>query len=85
VRRKLPSESVFMFVGVTGEKRFVDSTLFAGPDSVQHTVQGQRADAAGPVSEVFTVNFGRLPVGGLMASVQGEAGGTEVQQPKLAA
>ncbi|MBI2756752.1 MAG: hypothetical protein HYX52_08590 [Chloroflexi bacterium] len=81
VRRKLPAEGAFTFVGVTGEKRFVDTTLFAGPDSVQYTVQGQRADSTGPVSEVFTVNFGRLPGGGLTASVQE----SRTRQPTLAA
>ena len=78
VRRKLPTESGFSFVGVTGKKAFVDADLVTGTDSVQYTVQGQRADAAGPVSEVFTVNFGRLPSGELVASV-------ERAQPKLAA
>jgi hypothetical protein len=65
VKRKLPGEAQFAFVGVSGSKRFTDETLFAGPDSVQYTVQGQRADASGPVSDVFTVNFGRGG-GGLM-------------------
>jgi hypothetical protein len=37
----------------------VDNTFIAGPDSVQYTVQGQRADAAGPESQIFTVRFGR--------------------------
>jgi hypothetical protein len=59
VRRKLPAESTFTFVGVTGEKRFVDNSFTAGPDSVQYTVQAQRADSAGLESEIFTVRFGR--------------------------
>jgi hypothetical protein len=59
VRRKLPSESAFTFVGVTGEKRFVDNTFVAGPDSVQYTVQAQRADSAGQVSSVYQISFGR--------------------------
>lgn len=61
VRRKLPGEAAFTFIGVTGTKRFVDATLFAGPDFAQYTIQGQRSDSTGPLSEVFTVNFGRLP------------------------
>ena len=61
VRRKLPEETEFSFLGVSGKKSFVDTTLVAGPDSVQYTVQGQRADQTGPVSHIFTVNFGRLP------------------------
>lgn len=69
IRRKLPSETQFAFIGVSGKKEFVDETLVAGPDSVQYTVQGQRADSSGPLSPIFTVNFGRLPGGGLTASV----------------
>jgi hypothetical protein len=59
VRRKQPGESAFTFIGVTGEKRFVDNTFLAGPDTVQYTVQAQRADSAGPESDIFTVRFGR--------------------------
>ena len=69
IRRKLPGESEFSFLGVSGKKTFVDDTLVAGPDSVQYTVQGQRADSSGPESPIFTVNFGRLPNGGLTATV----------------
>lgn len=64
VRRKLPSETAFSFLGITGSKKFTDTTFFAGPDSVQYTVQGQRADSSGPVSDAFTINFGRAPGGG---------------------
>ncbi|MFN7314228.1 MAG: hypothetical protein ACK5ZG_05135 [Phycisphaerae bacterium] len=63
IRRRLPTETAFSFIGVTGEKRFVDSTFVAGPDSVEYTVQAQRADSAGPVSSIFTINFG-LPGAG---------------------
>jgi hypothetical protein len=52
-----------------GLKRGVDQTLVAGSDSVQYTVQGQRADSSGPVSPIFTVNFGRLREGGFTAAV----------------
>ena len=69
IRRKLPSETQFQFIGVSGKKEFVDDTLIAGPDSVQYTVQGQRADSSGPLSPIFVVNFGRLPGGGMTASV----------------
>ncbi|HYE63328.1 MAG TPA: hypothetical protein VD997_15155 [Phycisphaerales bacterium] len=65
VRRRLPGETEFAFLGVTGTKSFTDTTLFAGPDSVQYTVQGQRAGLSSPVSAILTVNFGRLPGGGL--------------------
>ena len=63
IKRRLPGETEFSFVGVSGKKEFVDNTLIAGPDSVQYTVQGQRADQSGPLSPVFTVNFGKLPSG----------------------
>jgi hypothetical protein len=63
IRRKLPTETEFQFIGVSGRKEFVDDTLVAGPDSVQYTVQGQRSDQSGPLSPVFTVNFGKLPSG----------------------
>jgi hypothetical protein len=69
IRRKLPTEGEFSFIGVSGRKEFVDDTLIAGPDSVQYTVQGQRSDSSGPLSEMFTVNFGRLPGGGMTAMV----------------
>jgi hypothetical protein len=59
IRRRIADTGDFTFVGVTGERRFVDNTFIAGPDSVQYTVQGQRADAAGPESQIFTVRFGR--------------------------
>lgn len=64
VRRKLPGESVFSFVGVTGNKLYTDNAFIAGPDSVQYTIQGQRSDKAGAASDAFTVNFGRAPGAG---------------------
>src|SRR5262249_1902804 len=53
-----------------------DTTFFAGPDSVQYTIQGQRADATGPLSEVLTVNFGRAADGSIQAvgTTGGEGG-----------
>lgn len=36
----------------------MDSTFQAGPDKVEHTIQGQRSDSAGPLSNIFTINFG---------------------------
>lgn len=32
-------------------------------------MQGQEADSSGPLSPIFTMNFGRLPGGGLTATV----------------
>lgn len=59
IRRKLAGETSFSVVGTIGKKSFTDTTLLAGPDSVQYTIQGQRGNSMGPVSDLFTVNFGR--------------------------
>lgn len=67
VRRKLPTQTSFEFVGVTGTKKFTDTTLTAGPDSVQYTIQGQRSDSAGPLSDILIINFGRAGGGGGMS------------------
>ncbi len=69
IRRRLPGESEFSFIGVSGEKWFVDETLVAGARSVEYTVQGQRANSTGPVSPIFTVHFGKLPSGAGSVSV----------------
>lgn len=69
IRRKLPGESEFSFIGVSGKKEFTDDTLIAGPESVQYTVQGQRANSSGPLSPIFVVNFGQAAGGGLTATV----------------
>ena len=79
VRRRLPGVSAFTFIGVSGSKSFTDSTLNAGPDFVQYTVQGQRSDLSGPVSNVFTVNFGRTDEGAMTVT------GSESVNAKLAA
>ena len=73
VRRRLPGESDFAFLGVTGTKKFIDTTLVAGPDSVQYTVQGQRGDTTGPVSQIFVVTFGQSSAGGQAAYVGASA------------
>jgi len=73
IRRRIMGESEFSFIGVTGTKQYIDKTLTAGPDSVQYTVQGQRADSAGPESQIFTVTFGQLPGGGVTAYVGASA------------
>lgn len=64
VRRKLPTEPGYTFVGVTGTKKFVDTTFNAGPDSVQYIIQAQRSGLSGPNSEIVTINFGRASGGG---------------------
>lgn len=69
VRRRLPGENTFAFIGVTGEKSYTDDTFNAGPDSVEYTIQGQRAGVSGPVSAIVTITFGRAGNG--QASVSG--------------
>lgn len=79
VQRRLPDETNFSFLGVTGSKKFIDTALLAGPDMVQYIVQGQRSGQSGPTSEVFTINFGQSPGGRRIASVSG-GGGQQVSQ-----
>ncbi len=69
VRRRLPGEAGWTFIGVAGRKRFVDGTIPGGVASVEYVVQGHRADTAGPPSPIFTVNFGVSPAGGRVATV----------------
>ena len=64
IRRRTSPTGAWEFVGVTGSKKFVDNSFFAGPDSVQYTVQGQRSDSSGPLSDILVVNFGRVGGGG---------------------
>jgi hypothetical protein len=64
VRRKVPGQTTWEFIGVTGSKKFTDSTLVAGPDWVQYQVQGQRSDLPGPVSDTLLVSFGQAGGGG---------------------
>ena len=85
ITRKLPTESEFRFVGVTGERRFVDNTFIAGPDSVQYRVQGQRADSASPVSEIFTLRFGRTGPGRAVTIESAQTGEASPVQAKHAA
>ncbi len=63
VRRRTGGTGDFAFVGATGIKKFTDSNFTAGPDSVQYTIQAQRSDSAGTVSNILTVNFGKTAGG----------------------
>ena len=79
VWRRLGSEGEFDYLGATGEKKYVDSTIPAGTTQVQYQVRGIRPTAAGGWAQ-FNVNFGMAASGMAMASV--------VQanvEPKLAA
>jgi hypothetical protein len=79
VWRRIGSEGEFSFLGATGEKKFVDSTIPAGTPQVQYQVRGIRPTAAGGWAQ-FNVNFGMASSGAAMASVVQ----TNVE-PKLAA
>ncbi len=75
IRRRLPGETGWTVVGFSGKKMFTDDTMVAGPDWVQYTVQGQRSDSSGPLSQIFVVSFGIAPGGGMTASVSSMASG----------
>lgn len=59
IRRRLPGETAFRFLGVTGEKRFTDETVPAGTERVEYTIQGQRGKRTGPLSEILVVVIGK--------------------------
>jgi len=79
VWRRFGSEGEFAFVGATGEKKYIDSTIPAGTSQVQYQVRGIRPTSAGDWAQ-FNVNFGMSTSGAMMASVVQ----TPVE-PKLAA
>ena len=58
VRRRLPGEAAFTFLGATGDKHIEDNTLPADASGVAYTVQAQRGSNVGEVSPIFIVNFG---------------------------
>jgi len=60
VRRRLPGEAAFTFIGATGKKAFVDVTLPAGAAHAEYTVQGQRGSRVGRESEIYTMHIGAL-------------------------
>ena len=74
VQRKLPSETEWKFLGVATKKEFVDQTFYAGPDSVQYTVQAVRSGILGEKSQIFTVTFGIAPGGQTVARVSTSPG-----------
>lgn len=80
VRRRTSTTGAFTFIGVTGSKNYTDESFIAGPDSVQYTVQAQRAGVSGIESAIVTINFGRV---GLGLTVTGAT--LEPSQSKLAA
>ncbi len=73
IKRKLPGQAEFVYAGISGEKKFVDNTFTAGPDSVQYTVQGHRADSVGAESDAFVINFGKTATGQTTAFVASDS------------
>jgi hypothetical protein len=85
VRRRTNVDAPFEFIGVTGSKKFTDSNFIAGPDAVQYTVQGQRSDLAGAVSDILTINFGRSGPGLNAGLVVTSVSSSPVGNAKMAA
>ncbi len=63
VERRVGGGSAFRFLGASGLKRFVDTSIPAGATSLTYQVQAIRSKSAGPRAQ-YNVNFG------------GSAGGT---------
>lgn len=59
IRRRLAGEARFSVIGIAGKKVFVDKTIPGGVAQVEYTVEGQRSNLTGPLSEILTVSFGR--------------------------
>jgi hypothetical protein len=55
--RRIDSGSEFVFLGVVGARKFVDSTIPAGSANITYRIQGSRSKKTGPSAD-FTVNFG---------------------------
>lgn len=67
VRRRLPGEAAFTFVGATGAKTFDDAAIPEGATQVEYTVQAVRGKRAGAVSAIFTVRMGAVKRGAVVA------------------
>lgn len=68
IRRRIPGEPSFTFLGVTGTKTYVDASFIAGPDTVEYTVQGARSGIEGPLSNIFLIRFGASGGDGLLTA-----------------
>jgi hypothetical protein len=67
VGRQIGSTGPFVYVGGSGEKKFVDETLPAGTASVTYRVQAVRSTKVGMVA-THNVNFGTSDSRALAAS-----------------
>jgi hypothetical protein len=75
VWRRLAATGDLAFIGVTGEKKFVDATIPAGTTQATYQIQAFRSTIAGPWAQ-FNVNF-TTEIGGAVV--------TAVTAPKMAA
>jgi hypothetical protein len=76
VYRKIGTAAEFSFVGASGQRKFVDSTLPSIAGRVTYQIMGVRSTSFGDPAQ-FNVNFGIGGAGEMTASV--------AQAPKLAA
>lgn len=60
VRRKLPGEDRFTFIGASGEKSFTDDTLPQGVAGATYVITAQRGRVKGPDSLMYSVSFGSV-------------------------
>ena len=82
ISRRTAPTAEFTFLGTSGQKKFVDSTLPAGSSQVTYRITAVRSTASGTTAE-FNVNFGVGGGGEMTATVEpvGPGGAT----PKIAA
>ena len=76
VWRKIGPTGEFSYLGGTGRKSFLDSTIPLGTSNVTYQLQAVRSSAIGPWSQ-YNVNFGVTSSGTISASV--------TQQPTMKA
>lgn len=79
VWRRATPDGAFEYLGGTGSKEFVDSTIPAGSSQVTYQIQAVRSTAVGPWAQ-FNVNFGTG--GGTMTVTETPVSGAT---PKIAA
>jgi hypothetical protein len=68
IYRKVEATDAFQYLGGTGQRKFIDTTVPSGVPSVMYQIQGVRSTAIGIANE-FTVNFGVGSGGIVTASV----------------
>jgi hypothetical protein len=76
--RRIGADGEFAYLGGSGDKTFIDSTIAAGSSQVTYQIQAVRSTGVGPWAQ-FNVNFGVGGGGAMMASV------TEGKPTKIAA